>query len=926
MRLRTLLPAAFGKFHRDAPIVLQDGLNIVRGENEAGKSTLGAFILGMFYGFKKEGKTRISRSPEFDRYKPWSGSDYRGSITYEEGGRVYRVERSFEPDTVRIFDDATGEDLTRSFSQDSRKEYDFAARHLGLSQKEFRNTVWIGQLGSPQEPGLGTEIQGKLESILGGGAEDVSLGRALAVLNEEKAKLKSPRSTKARLDLLGQEIDHLEDELESARAREEQVRDWLAEAYDLSREKAQLQTAVDEGVKDLRSARYSLLNGILSQAQEIEARLESLRERVKDLEWARDLPANCEGSHRSLTAEKSALRKRIAEIETERAALAEKREAALSRVEALRQVESAGVDEVAVAALFSRYSQAKGQALRGERGANEARKELRVAEEEGRLKGYPTQDLDEDILRRAEDYQQNCLLAEKEKDHLEVETEKARAAVSSTAGGGASTLIYAVALVALGLAVVCTVMALPVSIPLFVAAVGIFAFGVYRHGQAAKTRRAAQEVLSDKEREVASQIERIDNARKVLTEFLSTVGARSVEELRALAREIASFRARLKAAQDRFDQVQKSWFEASSEFSTVEKELLNLLRTAGVIQAGDPVTDASVDRLRRNLRDLQSQRNGVKTVDDRLDEVIASSGQQTALLEAASAREADLFRAAGVESGEELLAKIAANEEYVGSVRTIEEMTGRERALLSGRDVAGIRDEVATLSQGLGGSRTGGAPVSDKDYENMRRVHDDAKARLADVNQRLAGLEKGIRLRGEEGRGSATVEEELARQRSLEEELTLERDALDLAYGTINELSASIRREFAPALNNRVGAVLEGITLGRYNQIRVSPDLEMSVIHPDTLNQTPVAALSGGTLDQCYFALRVAIAEAITKKEQFPFFLDDSFVQYDDRRLEGALSLLAALAERHQILVFSCHGREEEIAGRMGLKYNRVAL
>jgi uncharacterized protein YhaN len=84
--------------------------------------------------------------------------------------------------------------------------------------------------------------------------------------------------------------------------------------------------------------------------------------------------------------------------------------------------------------------------------------------------------------------------------------------------------------------------------------------------------------------------------------------------------------------------------------------------------------------------------------------------------------------------------------------------------------------------------------------------------------------------------------------------------------------------------------------------------------------------LSGGTVDQCYFALRVAIAEAITKKEEIPFFLDDSFVQYDDNRLAGALRILAALSERHQILLFSCHGREETVAKELGIPYRRVQL
>jgi hypothetical protein len=122
----------------------------------------------------------------------------------------------------------------------------------------------------------------------------VSLGRALATLSEEKSKIKAPRSTKAKLDLVCQAIDDLERELALAQAREEQVRDWLVEASDLSRERESLQATIDRGATDLQAARYSLLEGILAQAEESAAKCAESRERAKALEWARDLPAGIE--------------------------------------------------------------------------------------------------------------------------------------------------------------------------------------------------------------------------------------------------------------------------------------------------------------------------------------------------------------------------------------------------------------------------------------------------------------------------------------------------------------------------------------------------------------------------------------------------------------------------------------------------------
>lgn len=927
MKIRTLRPVAFGKFHMDSPIEMADGLNIVSGENEAGKSTLGAFVLGMFYGFKKEGKTRISRSPEFDRYRPWSGTDYRGSLTYEEGGRTYRIERSFDPDWVRIYDDVTGEDLTSLFTQDSRKEYDFAQRHLGLSQKEFRNTVWIGQLGSAQEPGLGNEIQGKLESILGGGDEDVPLTRALGALYDEGAKLKLPRSTKARLDLLRADIDKLEAEMAAAAAREENVREDLALAAELGREKADLQARLSRGEAEIHAARYALLQGILSRAQELESQASSLREKIGHLEWARDLAPDCEESLRGVRNGQELAQKRLAELEAEARDLAGRQDALKSRVAELGRVESLGIDEATLASMYpTRYSLAKGQATKCERATNQARHDLRAVEEEGRQKGYPAADLDADVLRKAEDFHETLILAEKTRSRMELDAERARAAVASLGSGGSYSIIYAVALAILGAAVAFTILGLPAGWPLFAAAFGVFGFGVVRHRSSAERRRAAAQELEERESEAAGQLERIEEARKSLSGYLAALGASSIDELRQYAREISAYRARLKAAKDKFDQAQAAWFEASAEFSVIENELLGFLRSARALGPGEVVNDAAVASLRRGLRELQVLKQQLADTESQQSALLERVSRQSEAVERAATDEAALLEAAGVSSTQELEAKIATHKEHMELSRTAREVEERAKALLSGRNTSEIRVEIAELSSSMGSAPVPGLEVSDRDYETMREAQEAARQRLNQAEVELARLENGIRLRSEAGRPSAVIEEDLSRLRALDEELSREHAALVLAHDVLKELSAGVRREFAPALNKRVGEILGRITMGRYTQIMVSPDLEMSVIHPETGVQTQVDALSGGTLDQCYFALRVAIAEAVTRKDESPFFLDDSFVQYDDRRLEGVLAILGALSNRHQMLVFSCHGREERVARGMGLPYHKVAL
>ena len=52
MIIRELILKNFGRF-RNRSIRLEEGINIIYGENESGKSTLHAFIQGMLFGLRK---------------------------------------------------------------------------------------------------------------------------------------------------------------------------------------------------------------------------------------------------------------------------------------------------------------------------------------------------------------------------------------------------------------------------------------------------------------------------------------------------------------------------------------------------------------------------------------------------------------------------------------------------------------------------------------------------------------------------------------------------------------------------------------------------------------------------------------------------------------------------------------------------------
>lgn len=141
------------------------------------------------------------------------------------------------------------------------------------------------------------------------------------------------------------------------------------------------------------------------------------------------------------------------------------------------------------------------------------------------------------------------------------------------------------------------------------------------------------------------------------------------------------------------------------------------------------------------------------------------------------------------------------------------------------------------------------------------------------------------------------------------------RKALELAMERLTELSAEIHRELSYQLNQKASEILKEITGGKYDMLLVDEKLKMSLYTGE--RKVPLEQLSRGTVEQIYFALRMAAGE-ILYEEEYPVILDDTFVFYDDVRLENTLRWLKRT--KKQVIIFTCQKREEEILKKLGLE------
>ena len=97
MKLIEAVIYGFGKFYQKT-ISFQDGIHVIYGPNEAGKSTLHSFLGCMLFGLER-GRGRAARGDLYSRYLPWDhDATYGGSLTLETDEQVFQIQRSFRSD------------------------------------------------------------------------------------------------------------------------------------------------------------------------------------------------------------------------------------------------------------------------------------------------------------------------------------------------------------------------------------------------------------------------------------------------------------------------------------------------------------------------------------------------------------------------------------------------------------------------------------------------------------------------------------------------------------------------------------------------------------------------------------------------------------------------------------------------------------
>ena len=967
MRIERLELDGFGRF-QDAQWALPEGVTVLLGANEAGKTTLLNALRALLFGFES---SRDGRA--------W----YPALAGGRRGGRLVLLTREGERWTVeRHGERGGGGALAVRAPNGNQGGQETLDRLLHGADKDLFNNIFAFGLGELQTfaslsaDGVRGRIYGAGAGL--GGTSAIDLERRLRQqmdasflprgsqrpLNQLLARIEELRREVA--DLARQPEEHAaaqreREELcaradalraEARLARERAIRlDHLRAAGPVAAELAELEAELADGdptLDELPEDAVTILDGRLGELREARAVLATVEEQLAEATRSRAAIAveravlEAGDEIMAITEERaqrsaSASRRRdlAAAVERQQASVAEQR----ARAGGWEEARLLALDDAITTVEATREHEAALLAARGARAEADQRHRA-LAEEVASLEldAAPPMPGDDDVASRT--------AALQELDEVRL----ARAARDARAGapglprwapiaGGA--LLLAVAALA-GALVDLLLPALLIGMVLAAVAAGLgrrrpdtTADGDLdaRHAGLLRTLGLAPDAAPSQIAAVAEELAAQRARRELASEGRTRLGARR-QELERRQRDVASATDALAAAQAAWD----AWLTDHGLPEGISPDAArHLLAAAGTARRAASERD-------HHLRELSAMEEADADFGARAGALLGRLGIADAAddaerdLRLVGARER-LDRARGDERRaaelDEEIAKLEARRQAAVAVvadqsstvdahlralgvQDADALRRRAAAAAARRELrAAIRARRERLAGIAGGAHAIDALVLEargRDAASLlaaegeaRETLDRLEAEEREANNRIGALDARIRqLEAAEELGARR--QELAGLEGQAAALAREWAVHAVALRLIEETRARYERERQPDVVRAAESHFGRITGGRYARI-VAPPGEGSVrVETDGGASRMTEQLSRGTAEQLYLALRFGLIEEFAQHaEPLPVVMDDILVNFDADRAGRAASSIRDLAARHQVLYFTCH-------------------
>lgn len=195
--------------------------------------------------------------------------------------------------------------------------------------------------------------------------------------------------------------------------------------------------------------------------------------------------------------------------------------------------------------------------------------------------------------------------------------------------------------------------------------------------------------------------------------------------------------------------------------------------------------------------------------------------------------------------------------------------------------------------------------------ENKNKIYNEHLAKVESYTQKIAytkasadSLNKTVKELGDREELVKQSEEIAYKIKAYKNQL----ECLALAKDGLEEAYQRWQADLGPVFGNEAGILLSELTGGRYNDLRVARNFDITLRNEDGA-LCPSGNYSGATIDQMYLALRLALVKIISSQESLlPLILDDPFVQYDEKRECYAFDVICRFAEENhaQVILTTC--------------------
>ena len=271
MKIKNIKVNAYGNIE-NKDINLEEGINIIHGANESGKSTLLNYIISIFYGISRNKDGKVLS--DYEKYKPWNSNEFSGRISYKlEDGEKYEIFRDFNKKNPKIYNDKL-EDISDRFETDKKDGSKFFIEQMGIDKQMYLSTV----VSTQEEVRLDEKNQNmliqKIANLAGTGEDNVSYKKALIKLQEKiRDEIGTNKTSQKPVNRIEKEIDEINNKIV-------ETEKYRNRKYEIDAEKEQILSELKE-LEQQKQILQELQNSMKSE-EETKNRLEIREKNRKD--------------------------------------------------------------------------------------------------------------------------------------------------------------------------------------------------------------------------------------------------------------------------------------------------------------------------------------------------------------------------------------------------------------------------------------------------------------------------------------------------------------------------------------------------------------------------------------------------------------------------------------------------------------------